>query len=86
MPFIVLLILDTSCKKDKNDENCNLSSTSIVGSYKITGFTIQQVGGEPKNAFDQIETCAKDDIITFKSNYSYSINESGTICTNPFPN
>lgn len=81
----LLLVAGTSCKKNKDVQNCDLSNASMVGSYKLTGFTIQLGNGGPEDSFDQIEACSKDDVITFRDNNSYAVNDAGTPCTDPAP-
>ena len=81
----LLLIVGTSCKKDKNNQTCDLSNASMAGSYKVTGLTTQLGNGGPEDSFDEIEACSKDDIITYRDNNSYSVNDAGTPCDRPSP-
>ena len=68
-----------SCKKD---DNCELSSSSIVGTYKATSITYRASAGAPENdIYTNLDACAKDDLIIFNDNGSVIFQDAGQVCS-----
>lgn len=75
----ILTIVTTSCKKET--ETCTLSSTSIVGSYKIASILYKENAQTPVvDDFTTYDACEKDDILTFNSNGNWTLTEGATSC------
>ncbi len=75
----IITLLSTGCKKD--NETCTLSSTSIVGNYKIASILYKADAQTP--AVDQVtlmDPCEKDDIISFLANGTWTQAEGVTSC------
>ncbi|MEO6405744.1 MAG: lipocalin family protein [Ferruginibacter sp.] len=71
-------ILFSSCKKDNN---CDLNSASVAGSYKITSLKYKQTPSSPEvDLYNSLSACEKDDIYIFDSNGSFNYQDAGTIC------
>lgn len=75
------LLIGSGCKKDSND-TCDLSSSAIVGNYKITAATLQSGTSTPEvnvlNTF--FEPCQLDDITTLNANNTFAYQDQGTVC------
>jgi hypothetical protein len=77
-----ITLLTTSCKKET--ETCTLSSTSILGSYKIASILYKADAQTPAvDEFTTYEACEKDDILTFNSNGTWTLSEGVTSCNPP---
>lgn len=79
---VTILVAVTSCKKDKDDENCTLSSTSIVGSYKTTAVKYKASAADAEiDEFATWDACEKDDIVVLNANNSVTYQDAGISCT-----
>jgi hypothetical protein len=79
--FGLALVVLVSCKKSNND--CNLSSASILGNYKITSM-FETSNGQTIDVFNDstyTEPCSKDDIFTFNSNGVFTQSEGAVSCS-----
>ena len=78
----LVLFVGAGCKKDKDDATCDLSSASIVGSYKLTAATMQSGTSSPEvsvlNTFYQ--PCEIDDVYTLNANNTFAYMDQGTVC------
>src|SRR5687767_4523084 len=88
MPYVLLFIISLtsfSCKKEKdNSSGCILSPTSILGTYKLTGYTTQQSATSP--VLDEYATwqpCEKDDVVTLNADGTYKRVDAGMTCFSP---
>lgn len=76
----IVALLTTGCKKEA--ETCTLSSTSILGSYKIASILYKADAQTPAvDEFTTYDPCEKDDIITFSSNGVWTQTEGATSCS-----
>ena len=69
--FLILgILLFGSCKKENNESN-----DAIIGSWI-------QVGADEdgKDVWDDWSDCEKDDVITFKADGTYELNDDATKC------
>ena len=72
-----------SCKKDSGSSNntCSLSSSAIVGTYKIIAATYQATAtSAPTNDYATWDACEKDDLITINSNNTYQFSDGALVC------
>jgi hypothetical protein len=78
------IVLMTSCKKDEpTTPTCSLNSTSIQGTYKVTGDTYQADAQSPiEDNYATYEPCEKDDLYAF-GNGILTITEGATSCNPP---
>ncbi len=79
--FITLLcIIVVSCKKSSSSTSCTLSSTSIIGKYKLTAATFAGA-----DAISQIPECDRDNIFELKSGGIATVTDTGTpiVCSPP---
>jgi hypothetical protein len=79
--FLLLTILCISCQK-KPEDTCVTSVASISGAYKLT--TLQYKLNASAPAQDYLvfmDACEKDDIITLKTDGTYTYQDAGTVCT-----
>ena len=78
----LVLFAGAGCKKDKDDANCDLNSTTIVGNYKLTAATTQSSPSTPEvsvlNSF--YEACELDDIRSLNANNTFAYQDLGTVC------
>jgi hypothetical protein len=74
----------SSCKKDDaTPTTCTLSSTSIQGTYKVTGSTFQANANAPvEDDYATWDACEKDDLFVF-GNGTLTSSEGATSCTPP---
>ncbi len=79
----ILFLAFASCKKDKNDSSCTLSTASIAGNYKVTAVTYKASASSPEvDFFDQYaEDCEKDDILTLNTNNTFNYTDAGVTCS-----
>lgn len=82
--IIISAFFFTSCKKDKNKNDCSLTEANLVGSYKITSVKYKASASSPEidysNQFFD-EACQKDDITTFNADHTYIYSDAGTACS-----
>lgn len=85
--FLLLLsnVIAWSCKKgDSAASRCALSVTSIVGTYRHTGYTVQQTASSAVvNEFATWAECEKDDVALIRADGTYQRTDAGITCTNP---
>lgn len=81
--FIVLAaIVLFACNKEKND--CEITTASIAGSYKITAVTYKANAGATEiDYFNTLfpDACERDDIFTFNASNTYLIKDAGIVCS-----
>lgn len=83
--FVFSVLLTTffvSCKKSENNAICTLSSTSIIGNYKITSI-IETANGQSIDLFSDTTNyplCLRDNIFSINSNGIFSDSEGATSC------
>jgi hypothetical protein len=85
LPITLLIISLTtlsSCKKDK-DETVAISLQSIAGSYKLTAWTYKYGTMPEEDIMQLIDDCEKDDVITLKTDKTYTSADVGVKCTPP---
>lgn len=76
---MVVLAALASCKKD--EKKCDLNSTNILGSYKVTASVYKENNSTPEvNEFANWDACQKDDVTTLNSNGSAIATDAGTVC------
>ena len=67
------------CKKD---DKCDLSSSSIVGTYRTTSITYKASAGSPEvDVYSNLDACAKDDLVIFNDNGSVIFQDAGMVCS-----
>lgn len=72
------LFILASCKKDKDEDPS--TPLSIVGKWKQSSGTYNPAYFGTTDYFADYEACEKDDIIEFKSDNTFEINEGATKC------
>lgn len=78
-----MLLLVTSCKKDKKDSS-EVTVANLSGSYKISKITAL-VGSNPETDVTDVllDACDKDDIIKLNSNMTLQWEDRGVQCSPP---
>ena len=79
-----LIIIFSSCKKAEVVPNstCLLSSSNILGTYKITSILYKSSPQTPEiDYFIYYDECEKDNLLIFNSNNTYVISEGATACS-----
>ncbi len=77
---LAFTFLLTSC--DKDDDVCNLSNDSLVGTYSITAAKFKPVGGGSEiDLLAGSSACEKDDLVVFNDNGSIAYQDAGTVCS-----
>ncbi|MEO7266109.1 MAG: lipocalin family protein [Ferruginibacter sp.] len=72
-------ILFTSCKKDKT---CDLNSTSLAGSYRVTSLKYKQTPTSAEvDLFSSLSACQKDDIYVYNTNGTFNYQDAGVVCS-----
>ena len=82
--IVICACIFSSCKKKDDDKNCALTEANLTGSYKITSVTYKASASSPEQDYsDQFfdEPCQKDDILTIKSDHTYTYSDAGTVCS-----
>ncbi len=76
------LLFSSSCKKSESSTgNCPLNSTTILGAYVYAGETIQQnANSQVVDEYATYPPCEKDDILTFKSDGTYTWTDGVLVC------
>lgn len=87
MPLCASMLF-LSCKKNEDGEggnfSCPLTSTTILGTYKYSGYSIQETATSPVvDDFATWPVCEKDNLITLSADGTYSNVDVGTTCTTP---
>src|SRR6187401_671987 len=68
-----------SCKKN---ENCDLNSSSLVGTYRATSITYKASAGSPEiDVYSGLDACEKDDLVIFNDNGSVIFQDAGQVCS-----
>lgn len=74
-----------SCKKDKKQDKptgCTVNMQNLAGAYRLTALQYKETASAaPVDYLAHMEDCAKDDILTLKSDGTYSYADAGTVCT-----
>lgn len=65
----------TSCKKD---ETCEITMTTISGTYKVITAVYTAPGMPPVNMLANSDPCERDDLMILNENGSYEIKDTGT--------
>ena len=65
----------SSCKK--NNDECKLSETAVVGTFKVTSATANGVSIPLSQLMD---ACELDDTYTFNADKSFKYTDAGVIC------
>ena len=81
---VVATALLGGCKKDEMNAKTRATLLSS-GSWKQTGAEYKVSGGAWANYYSNIESCTKDDIITFKADGTLTLNEGQTKCDPSYP-
>lgn len=83
--FLFIIIpgfIFTSCKKDKDKNDCSLTEANLAGNYKVTAAKYKAAGTTEEIDFYALgESCSKDDIYTFNTNKTYAYSDAGTTCS-----
>lgn len=82
---VLISMVFISCKKDSNKAPCTLSSSSLVGNYKITSY-LMTMNGQTIDVFSDtsfIPICQKDDIFTINANGTMTKSEGAISCDPP---
>ena len=82
LPICLIIFALVSCKKDKDEPTCVVSTASVTGNYKITAGTYKQT---PSSAdldfFASLDACEKDDIYGFAASGVLNYQDAGTVCS-----
>ena len=77
---VVLSFLFAGCSK--NDKNCDLNSTNLVGTYRTTAIKYKaSTGSQEIDIFSSLEACVKDDLIIFNDNGTVVFQDAGSVCS-----
>ncbi|MBA3648064.1 MAG: DUF5004 domain-containing protein [Chitinophagales bacterium] len=78
--FVLLIIFSVGCKKDKvsNTERLTNKSWKVVALTVSPGIDVN--GTVITDFYSQLADCNKDDIYTFSTNKTYTIDEDGLKC------
>lgn len=78
----VLLLLFTSCKKDKSTASgtCNKTVADIAGTYAILKIEVG-MNGVFVDITSQQDACAKDDKLTLNANGTSAYKDLGVVCS-----
>jgi hypothetical protein len=71
-----------SCKK--KDNNCEASTASITGKYKISSVKYKQTSSSPEvdgSSLIYSDDCEKDDVFEFAANGIFNYIDAGVICS-----
>ena len=80
--FVLCVSLFTACKKNK-DKTCTQDMAGISGSHRITAVTYKaSASATEQNYYDILypDACEKDDVVTFKSDGTYTFTDAGVKC------
>ena len=75
----LFLLIMTGCKKD---DDCDLSSERLVGTYKLTGLSYKTAASPtPTDIYSvSIPPCERDDLYSFNANGTAIYTDAGTRC------
>jgi len=80
--IILLAFVLLSCDKNK-PEPCTINTSSIAGSYKITAMGYKSSPTAVEVDYLNVildEPCRKDDVLTFRTNSTYTSADVGIVC------
>lgn len=95
--FIFLLISTlAACKKEESPNPVDYNRTPdnfpgpkaemiIAKQWKLTDKTIDYSNGLPSENFSNVPDCQKDNLLAFKSNRKYDVNETTDVCPGNAP-
>jgi hypothetical protein len=67
------------CKDD--DDNCDLNSANLAGTYQVTGLTYKaNTAATPVDIYATYDACEKDDRIVFNTNGTVTYSDAGVVC------
>jgi len=68
-----------SCKDD--DDDCDLNSGNLAGTYQITGLSYKaNASATPIDIYATYDACEKDDRVIFNSNGTVTYSDAGVVC------
>lgn len=77
---LVFALVATGCSKN-DDDDCNLSSASIVGTYLTTAARFQpSTGGGELDLLALAPACEKDDLVILNDNGVVTYQDAGVAC------
>lgn len=80
--FLLLTLFLVSCKKDRDEQQCQPNVAGISGNYKITSLQYKMTStSTPVDYLVFMDDCEKDDLIILKADGTYQSNDIGLICT-----
>ncbi len=85
--FLAILPVFISCKKDADTVEPVKTNTELLtfGSWKLTAATINSENNGITDMYAEMDNCAKDDIMTFKTNNTFVADEGATKCNTDDP-
>lgn len=81
--IIILGLVIASCSKEETKTTTtNTDKTALLcgKAYSVTAFTLQIGGGTPMDYYAQMESCEKDNTLTFNTNGTTLEDEGATKC------
>jgi Lipocalin-like domain len=81
LSLLVVSSILFGCKKDDKNDTCELSSASIVGTYKLTALTYKaSASATPVDEYASFAACEKDDLTIFNANNTVTFSDAGVAC------
>lgn len=73
-----------SCKKEKDAQPCEQTTTGISGSYKLQSLEYKMTPtSTPVDFMAFMDPCEKDDIVQLKNDGTWIYTDAGSVCTPP---
>jgi hypothetical protein len=80
LAIFAIPVIFSSCKKD-NEETCELSMSTLAGTYKLTSMRYKPNGGTESEVIGVLPACQLDDLTTFNVNGSFTYQDAGVACS-----
>jgi len=76
------VLLSTVFFSCKGKDSCDLNSSTLVGTYQVTGVSYRASASSPTtDIFSTYSPCEKDDLVIFNSNGTITYSDAGQVCS-----
>lgn len=79
---VVALLATASCKKDNNNTQVTPTKENLVGTYKMTAATMNNINvfNNSIESLNMFEACDRDDLYKLNADLTYEVIDAGTVC------
>jgi hypothetical protein len=76
------VLIVAGCKKDDDNDEIAITKENLAGNYKFSEYSFSYKG-RTLNIIDSLRPCNRDDVMTLRTDESYTWADAGTTCSSP---